>query len=132
MSKCKICKCQEGLGIELKNYSGFTICYKCSIGCDFIKHRIEAKNIIEKISDLFYSLDKMAAENKWNEFDPILYHRMKLAKGCVKSISTLIMVTNRSQEPASMPQEVGQKDNIEGVETHLTTAKAQNAANKDC
>ena len=37
-----------------------------------------------------------------------------------------------TERAASMPQEVGQKENIEGVETHLTTAKAQNAANKDC
>jgi DNA (cytosine-5)-methyltransferase 1 len=37
----------------------------------------------------------------------------------VEVIGRAIMATERA---ASMPQEVGQKDNIEGVETHLTTA----------
>lgn len=43
----------------------------------------------------------------------------------VEVIGRAIMATERA---ASMPQEVGQKDNIEGVETHLTTPAVCNAS----
>jgi len=34
-----------------------------------------------------------------------------------------------NQEPASMPEEVSQKDNIEGVQTQPTTEQSKQAAN---